>query len=122
MKKVLLIEDDLQLVRMYQLAFEISRVIFLSALDGSEAISKIKSKKPDLILLDLIIPKKSGFLVLEIVKKDPEFKYIPVFCLSVLHQQTEIDRCKALGAEEFFVKTDVYPDDVVNRVVARLNE
>lgn len=120
MKKILLVEDDLQLVRMYQIAFDGMDITLLSALDGAEALEKVK-EHPDLILLDLVIPKKDGFTVLAELKNDPVTAKIPVFCLSVLHQDVDQKRGIELGAEKFLVKTDITPDAVVELVLNRLN-
>lgn len=120
MGKILLIEDDLPLLRMYEVAFKNSGHEFIHATDGEEGLKVIKEEKPDLVLLDLVLPKKSGFEVLEEVKKDPEIKATPVFCLSVLHQQEDIDKCKSLGADDYIVKTDTAPEQVVLKALSRL--
>lgn len=87
MTKILLIEDDLPLLRMYQVAFKNCGHEFISATDGQEGLDKIRDEKPDLVLLDLVLPKKTGFEVLKESKSDPEMAKIPIVCLSVLHQQ-----------------------------------
>ncbi|OGK18826.1 hypothetical protein A3D80_02950 [Candidatus Roizmanbacteria bacterium RIFCSPHIGHO2_02_FULL_40_13b] len=120
MSKILLIEDDLPLLRMYQVAFKDSGHEFMYAVDGQEGLSKIREEKPDLILLDLVLPKKDGFEVLKALKSDSLLKEIPVICLSVLHQDEDIKKCKDLGAVDYYVKTDILPEVVVSRVVARL--
>lgn len=120
MKKILLIEDDLPLLRMYQFAFRKAGYEILYAIDGEEGLRKIRETMPDLILLDLVLPKKSGFEVLAEVKGDSKLATIPVICLSVLHQEEDIKKCKDLGADDYFVKTDISPHDVVGRVLARV--
>ena len=116
MAKILIIEDDLPLIRMYQLAFKNSGHQLIEAVDGEEGLEKIKNEIPDLILLDIVLPKKNGFEVLEQLKKDPKLSKIPVVCLSVLHQQEDIQKCKDLGANDYCVKSDVTPEEVVSRV------
>lgn len=122
MAKILLIEDDLPLLRMYQVAFSKSGVEFLHAVDGAEGLEVAQKAKPDLILLDLVLPKINGFEVLKDLKLDPELKSIPVICLTALHQEEDKQNCKKLGAEDYFVKTDILPEQVVERVLARLKQ
>lgn len=120
MSKILLIEDDLPLLRMYQIAFKNSGHEFLSATNGQEGLDKIRSEKPDVVLLDLVLPKKTGFECLKEAKDDPNTAEIPVICLSVLHQQEDIDKCMQLGADDYIVKTDTNPERVVLKTLARL--
>lgn len=120
MPKILLVEDDLLLLRMYQSAFKKTGLEVLNAIDGEEALETIKKEKPDLVLLDLVIPKMSGFDVLKNVKEDAETKNIPVICLSVLNQDEDIQKCKNLGADDYFDKTSVPPEQVVSKVQSRL--
>ena len=120
MPKILLIEDDLPLLRMYQVVFKNAGYNILSAIDGEEGIKKAREEKPDLILLDLVLPKKSGFEVLKELKDDSQFSKIPIICLSVLHQEEDKEKCKELGAMDFFVKTDITPDELVLGVIRRL--
>ena len=122
MPKVLLIEDDLPLLRMYQVAFSRSGVEFLHAIDGIEGLELAKKRKPDLVLLDMVLPKKNGFEVLKELKSDSELKKIPVVCLTVLHQKEDMENCKHLGAEDYLVKTDILPEKVVEKVLARLKK
>lgn len=122
MAKILLIEDDLPLLRMYQVAFKNSGHEFILASNGEEGVEKVKSEMPDMVILDLVLPKKNGFEVLAEVKKYERTAKIPIFCLSVLHQQEDIDKCKALGADDFIVKTDVDPEDVVKKVISHLSK
>jgi DNA-binding response OmpR family regulator len=114
--KILLIEDDkfLRTVLEKKLSSEGFEVV--SAVDGDEALEKIISDKPDIILLDIILPKKSGFLVLDNIKKDPEFKKIPVLIISNLGQEEDVKRGLSLGAIEYFVKAKVSLDDVVKKI------
>ncbi len=120
MSKILLVEDDLPLLRMYQVAFKNSGHEFISATDGQEGLDKLREKKPDLVLLDLVLPKKHGFEVLKEAKGDPSIAKIPIICLSVLHQQEDIDKCRLLGADDYIVKTDTDPEQVVSKALSRL--
>jgi len=118
MPKILIVEDDLPLLRMYQVVLQKAGCQVLSALDGEEGIEKVRDDNPDLILLDVVLPKKNGFQVLEYLKSDVNFSRIPVVCLSVLHQEEDIEQCKRLGAKDFLVKTDVDPEDVISKVLS----
>lgn len=120
MAKILLIEDDLPLLRAYQIAFSKLGHEVEHAIDGEDGINKAKSQKPDLILLDLFLPKKSGFEVLKELKSDPLYKHIPIICLSVLDQNGEIEKAKALGADDYMVKSDTSLQEIVKRVLQRL--
>ena len=118
MAKILLIEDDLPLVRMYQVAFKNCGHVFISATDGQEGLDKIRQEKPDLVLLDLVLPKKTGFEVLKEAKSDPRTARISIICLSVLHQQEDVDKCLSLGADYYIVKSDVTPEQVVSKALS----
>ena len=120
-KTILLIEDDLPLIRMYQVILEKAGFKVKNALDGEEGIKKINDDKPDLVLLDVILPKKDGFEVLKEVKSNQNTAKIPIFCLTVLHQEEDMKRCKNLGADDFLVKTDVTPDDLISKINSRLS-
>lgn len=116
MPKVLLIEDDLPLVRMYEVVLKKAGFEVVCALNGEEGLGKIKEDGPDVVLLDLVMPKKDGFALLKELSEDKEYAQIPVLCLSVLHQQEDTDRAKLLGAVDFLIKTEVTPDDIVDKI------
>src|SRR3990167_3635027 len=106
MSKILLVEDDRFLIKavytkLTQKGFEV-----VLANDGDEAISKAKTEKPEIVLLDMVLPKKSGFEVLRELKGNPETASIPVFILSNLAQDQDIQEGKALGAEDYIVKSN----------------
>jgi DNA-binding response OmpR family regulator len=114
-KKILLVEDDKFLssilkTKLIQAGFEV-----IGAMDGEEAI-KMFSQKPDLVLLDLILPKKSGFDVLESISQDPELEKIPVIIISNLGQNEDIERTKQLGAIEYYIKAKTPIDFLIKRV------
>ncbi|MEK7610226.1 MAG: response regulator [Patescibacteria group bacterium] len=113
---IVLAEDDkfLSTAMGDKLAREGFRVV--RALNGEEAVSQIKAEKPDLVLLDLIMPKKTGFEVLAEVKADPQTRDIPIIILSNLGQESDIDKARALGAADYFVKSNVDMKEVVVRV------
>ncbi|HAS84815.1 MAG TPA: response regulator [Candidatus Yonathbacteria bacterium] len=115
-KKVMIVEDDEHISKVYEIKLAKEGFVTSLAVDGDDAVAKITSEKPDMILLDLMIPKKDGFGVLEDIKKVPELASIPVIVLSNLGQQADQDRALGLGANEYLVKVDYPIQEVVNRV------
>lgn len=115
-KKVMIVEDDEHISKVYEIKLAKEGIASILAVDGEEAVTKITSERPDVILLDLMIPKKDGFDVLAEIKKNPDTTNIPVIVLSNLGQQADQDRALALGANEYLVKVDYPIQEVVNRV------
>ena len=116
MNKILLVEDDRFLIKavytkLTQKGFEV-----ILANDGDEAISKAKAEKPEIVLLDMVLPKKSGFEVLRELKGNPETASIPVFILSNLAQDQDIQEGQALGAEDYIVKSNTSLSAIVDKV------
>jgi len=122
MKKILIIEDDSFLSEMYLAKFNQSDFQAEVAIDGKEGLSKVKSFKPDLILLDIVLPKMDGFEVLKELKKDSELKKIPVILLTNLGQKNEVEKGLSLGADEYIIKAHFTPSAVVNRVKEIINK
>lgn len=116
MKKILIIEDDPFLSEMY--AAKLSQENFQAelAVDGKEGLKKIQSCKPDLILLDIVLPKMDGFEILKKLKQDPKLKKIPVVLLTNLGQKNEVEKGLALGADEYIIKAHFTPTAVVAKV------
>jgi DNA-binding response OmpR family regulator len=120
MKKILIIEDDnflreLIVKKLLREGFEVKE-----ALDGEEGVKKTKEEKPDLVLLDLILPTFDGFEVLSRIKMDSETKEIPVVILSNLGQKDEIERGMAMGAADYLVKANFTPSEIVAKIKAIL--
>lgn len=114
--KVLMIEEDRFLRKIYRdklsrLGFE-----FLEATNGEEGLNKIIYEKPDLIILDLMLPKKNGFDVLIDIKNNKNTQKIPVIIFSNLGQESDVKKGFALGAASYLVKTDVSLSGVVEEV------
>ena len=120
MAKVLLVEDDKFLSRAYKDGLQEAGFEVVIAFDGEAAIEKIHSEKPDLVLLDLIMPVKNGFEVLGNMVIDDMIKKIPVIILSNLSQESDIERGKALGAVDYLVKADYSLRAVVEKVKEHL--
>lgn len=114
--KILLIEDDKFLRNILEKKLKNEGFEVVSAVDGNEALEKLVVERPDMILLDIILPHRSGFLVLEEIKKDPEFKKIPVLIISNLSQEEDIKKGFELGAKEYFVKAKVSLEDLIKKV------
>jgi DNA-binding response OmpR family regulator len=104
--KVLITEDDKFLSKIYFQKLEGAGLEVELAVDGDDAIEKMKSIKPKLVLLDLIMPRKNGFEVLKIAKEDEELKNIPIIIFSNLAQESDIEKGKKLGAVDYIVKGD----------------
>jgi CheY-like chemotaxis protein len=105
-KTILIAEDDEVLLRALYMLFHKGKYTVASATDGESALTMIGRLKPDLILLDLLMPKMSGFDVLKNVKAEPLLKNIPVIVLSNLGDNADIEKAKSLGALDYFVKAD----------------
>lgn len=115
-KTIFLVEDDLFLSDMYRTKFELSGYAMPHVEDGESAVRMIKDTKPDLILLDIVLPKKSGFDVLKELKADPELAKIPVILLTNLSQKDDVDRGFKLGANDYIIKAHFTPAEVVAKV------
>ena len=114
--KILLAEDDKFISRAYKDGFERAGFEVVLAFDGNEAMIKAVSEKPDLILLDLVMPNKNGFETLGELKMDKTLKNIPVIVLSNLGQDSDIERSKSLGATDYMVKADFSMQEVVGKI------
>jgi DNA-binding response OmpR family regulator len=114
--KILIIEEDRFLRKIYKNKFSRAGFEFREAISGDEGLNKVYSEKPDLVLLDLMLPKKSGFEVLVELKRDKSTRKIPVVILSNLAQEEDIQRVMSLGASDYLIKTEVSLSDVIDRV------
>jgi len=115
-KTVLVVEDTELLRRMYSDRLTQDGYRVLLAADGLEALSILRSDTPDLILLDLVMPKMSGLEVLDLLKKDPRLAPIPVIVLSNLGQEADIARGVEMGAVDYLVKNDAKPSDIAAKI------
>jgi DNA-binding response OmpR family regulator len=116
MVKVLVAEDDAFLSRAYIAKLEKEGFKAVLAVNGEEVMKKIKNEKPDIILLDVVMPKKNGFDVLYDLKQDANTKDVPVIILSNLGQKEDIKRGKDLGADDYLIKSDIAINDVINKI------
>jgi Response regulator containing CheY-like receiver, AAA-type ATPase, and DNA-binding domains len=121
MKKILLIEDEELIIRLLGKKLAGIGYEVILAMDGQEGLEKMKKDKPDLILLDIVMPRKGGFDVMEEMRKDPDLAKIPVIIVSNSGQPLELDRAKKLGAVDWLVKTEFDPKEVVEKIKKHLN-
>lgn len=113
---VLLIEDDKSLIEMYQLRFQEDNFNLLLAEDGAAGLELARTKQPDIILLDIMLPKMDGFAVLTEIKKAEATKNIPVLMMTNLAQQADIDKGKQLGADDYIIKSSLTPSQVSAKI------
>ena len=116
MKNILVAEDEEFLIRALKDNLEAEGCTVDTAVNGEEAMERLRSRRPDIILLDLLMPKKDGFSVLEEVKKSSEWRLIPVIVLSNLGGDAEIKRALELGADDYFVKSQHPIEEVIEKV------
>lgn len=121
MSKILIVEDDSSISEMYKIKFESEGFVVSLAPDGEEGLKKAKAEGPDLILLDVLMPKKDGTETLIELKKDPITKDIPVIFLTNLGGRNEdLTAARELGAEDLVVKAQTTPSEVVEKARAVL--
>lgn len=118
--RILIIEDEEILLKVLKDRFEKSGFEVEIAADGEQAMPAVKRFQPDIILLDLILPKKDGFAILQELKADAELRPIPVIVLSNLSQDEDIKKAFKMGAVDYFVKTQHSSEEIVERVKNRL--
>ena len=115
-KKILLVEDDIALAEVYRSRLELEGFEINEVHNGEDALSAAVSFKPDLILLDAMMPKISGFDVLDILRNTPETANVRIIMLTALSQPKDRERAEGLGVDEYMVKSQVVIGDVVARV------
>lgn len=116
LKKILLIEDDKFLRELMNKKLVTMGYDVVAAADGESGLTTIKEAKPDVVLLDLILPGINGFEVLERAKKDPDTMNVPVIILSNLGQSEDIEKGLKLGAKDFLVKAHFTPQEIINKL------
>lgn len=121
-KKILFIEDEPALQTTFGDILKQNGYKMISALDGEIGLRLAKSEKPDLILLDLILPKMDGFDVLKSLKEDPKTKKIPVIILTNVERIEDIDQALELGATTYLVKTQYRLEEVMEKIKKSLGE
>lgn len=120
MAKVLIVEDDELYRKIYKRKFEISGYTTEVAQDGQEGLDKMRSFRPDIVFVDLMMPKVDGFHFLDQAKADPTLKAIPVVVLTNLSTAEDAQKVMQKGAEGVLIKSDTDPGDVIEKAKAVL--
>lgn len=121
MTKILLVEDDRSLQEIYSVRLEHEGYQVVTASDGEEALNVAIKEKPDLILSDVMMPKISGFDMLDILRTTPEIKDTKVIIMTALSSEDQRERGEALGADRYLVKSQVGIEDIIQAVDQVLN-
>jgi len=121
-QKILFIEDESALQKTFGDILEQEDYEMVSALDGKAGLEKAKSEKPDLILLDLVLPKMHGFEVLQALKKDAATKDIPIIVLTNLEGMGDVEKALELGATTYLVKASYTLEEIVVKIKKALAE
>jgi len=119
-KNVLIVEDDALLAQVLSRVFTEEKFKVVNVMDGLEVMDVAKKMKPDIILLDLILPSLDGFGVLKLLKEDSVTQNIPVIIISNLEEVSDVKSAKVLGAEEYFIKANIQLDKILQFVKKRL--
>ncbi|MDP3970371.1 MAG: response regulator [bacterium] len=121
-KKILLVEDDEMLHNMYTQKFKKHGYEVLSAYNGADGVKMAISENPDLILLDVIMPKMDGFVALKKIRKTPALEKTPIILLTNLGQEEDVRKGNELGADDYFIKANHTPQEIVDKVKTFLKE
>ena len=122
MTKILLVEDDSNLREIYAASLEAEEYETITASDGEEALAVAVREKPDLLILDVMMPKISGFDVLDILRSTPEVKNAKIIMMTALSQQSDKERGERLGADRYLIKSQITIEDMVAVVAEVLAE
>jgi DNA-binding response OmpR family regulator len=119
-KKVLIIDDEVDLVETIRFPLELEGFRVLAAYNGEEGLSQARNEHPDLILLDLMLPKLDGYKVCRLLKFDERYKHIPIFMLTAKTQEKDKILGKETGADEYFTKPfDI--DELIAKIKSNLS-
>lgn len=120
MKKILFVEDESALQKTFGALLRQEGYEMVSATDGEAGLRLARSEKPDLVLLDLILPKMDGFKVLEALKKDEATKSIPIIVLTNLEEIENVEKAIELGATTYLVKTNYTLEELAQKIKAAM--
>jgi two-component system phosphate regulon response regulator PhoB len=120
-KKILLVEDDEGLAQVYVTRLEIEGFEVRRVPNGEDALATAMQFRPNLILLDVMMPKLSGFDVLDILRNTPETTNVKIIMLTALSQEADRQKAESLGVDDYLVKSQVVIADVIERVKSHLN-
>jgi DNA-binding response OmpR family regulator len=121
MKTILLVEDDPFLVDIYSDKFKNAGFLVKTVSDGEGTLEKIKEEKPDLMLLDLVLPHIDGWEILRQIKEDKSLGSVPVVIFSNIGQKSDIEKGLAMGAKKYLIKSQYTPSEVVEEIKEILN-
>lgn len=121
LKKILLVEDDDALANVYMMRLQAEGFDVKRVANGEEALAAAQAYRPSLILLDAMMPKVSGFDVLDILRNTPETANMKIIMLTALSQESDRQRAQGLGVDDYLVKSQVVITDVVGRIKHHLN-
>jgi CheY-like chemotaxis protein len=116
MKKILIVEDEQSLLKLLELTFKSAGYEVIKAINGEEAHASITNNKPDLILLDILLPGESGLVILEKLKQNKQTRDIPVVVLTNFSEPERVEQAKRLGAVDYLVKSNNDPATVFDKV------
>lgn len=122
LKRILLVEDDDSLANVYTARLQAEGFDVRRVANGEEALAAALSYKPDLVVLDVMMPKVSGFDVLDILRNTPETASLKIVMLTALSQESDVERAKQLGVDEYLIKSQVVIADVVDKIRQHLAE
>lgn len=114
--KIVLVEDDEFLANMYETKLTLEGFEVAHAGDGEKGLELAKSEQPEIILLDILLPKKDGWEVLKILKDQEETKDIPVLMLTNLGQEDDVDKGLKMGAVDYLIKAHFVPQEVIDKI------
>ncbi|HWB38992.1 MAG TPA: response regulator [Candidatus Saccharimonadales bacterium] len=120
--RILLVEDDDALASVYETRLQAEGFDVRRVSNGEDALAAALSYKPDLVLLDVMMPKVSGFDVLDILRNTPQTANLKIIMLTALSQPSDQDRAKSLGVDDYLIKSQVVIADVVDRIRHHLAE
>lgn len=121
-KKIVIVEDDTSLYNLYKIELETKGYDIVNVADGSLALNTIKEQKPDLVLLDLMLPGKNGLQILEELKADTEGKANRVIMLTNFGNEDNVSRALELGAEDYIMKYNIVPSELSEKVASLLGD
>lgn len=116
MAKILIVEDDALIVKIYKTRLSADGYTVISAEDGEKGLATALAEKPDLILLDVMMPLLDGFSVLKSLRDAPELAHLPIIVYSNLAQEAEMAKAIELGATEFITKANISPTELVAKI------
>jgi len=120
--KILIVEDDDALAGVYQMRLQAEGFDVKRVANGEDALSAALAYSPDLVLLDIMMPKVSGFDVLDILRNTPETAKLKIIMLTALSQDSDKQRAQSLGVDDYLVKSQVVISDVVDRIKQHLSD